>query len=214
MLTLNRPERLNAWTDALEDRYFDLLDTAEADPDVRAVVVTGAGRGFCAGADMRISSLLRGSTLLCCRPDRRRPKRYRSVPQGCQAAPRRLAFVLDGSVDGAPCDSLLRRPVPVVVVRAGRMLRGSGSGLQLSLELRCVRWRPFSDSGRALPASMVTGQGVAVRSTRSSNVDGQVPDDSDPPRRPTRSLGTRPPRLNVGEQPVREMPCLRSAFLR
>ncbi|MBF9071949.1 enoyl-CoA hydratase-related protein [Streptacidiphilus fuscans] len=52
VLTLNRPERLNAWTYALEGRYFDLLDEAEADLDVRAVVVTGAGRGFCAGADL------------------------------------------------------------------------------------------------------------------------------------------------------------------
>jgi enoyl-CoA hydratase/carnithine racemase len=52
ILTLNRPERLNAWTTPLEDRYFDLLDEAEADPEVRAIVVTGAGRGFCAGADM------------------------------------------------------------------------------------------------------------------------------------------------------------------
>lgn len=52
VLTLNRPDRLNAWTDALEQRYFELLDGAESDPDIRAVVVTGAGRGFCAGADM------------------------------------------------------------------------------------------------------------------------------------------------------------------
>lgn len=51
LLTLNRPERLNAWNDELEARYFDLLDIAEMDPDVRVVVVTGAGRGFCAGAD-------------------------------------------------------------------------------------------------------------------------------------------------------------------
>jgi enoyl-CoA hydratase/carnithine racemase len=52
VLTLNRPDRLNAWNDAMEQRYFALLDQAEADPDVRVVVVTGAGRGFCAGADM------------------------------------------------------------------------------------------------------------------------------------------------------------------
>jgi enoyl-CoA hydratase/carnithine racemase len=52
LLTLNRPDRLNAWTGPLEQRYFDLLDEAGADPDVRAIVVTGAGRGFCAGADM------------------------------------------------------------------------------------------------------------------------------------------------------------------
>ena len=52
ILTLNRPERLNAWNNELEERYFALLDEAEADPAVRAIVVTGAGRGFCAGADM------------------------------------------------------------------------------------------------------------------------------------------------------------------
>jgi enoyl-CoA hydratase/carnithine racemase len=52
VLTLNRPERLNSWTDALEERYYDRLDAGEDDPEVRAIVVTGAGRGFCAGADM------------------------------------------------------------------------------------------------------------------------------------------------------------------
>jgi enoyl-CoA hydratase/carnithine racemase len=52
VLTLNRPERLNAWTDELEARYFALLDAAEHDREVRAIVVTGSGRGFCAGADM------------------------------------------------------------------------------------------------------------------------------------------------------------------
>ncbi len=52
LLTLNRPDRLNAWTGELATRYFTLLDEAAADPDVRAIVVTGAGKGFCAGADM------------------------------------------------------------------------------------------------------------------------------------------------------------------
>lgn len=50
-LALNRPDRLNAWTDELGRRYFDLLEEAERDPSVRVIVVTGAGRGFCAGAD-------------------------------------------------------------------------------------------------------------------------------------------------------------------
>lgn len=52
LLTLNRPERLNAWNGDLAGRYFELLDQAAADPDVKVIVVTGAGRGFCAGADM------------------------------------------------------------------------------------------------------------------------------------------------------------------
>lgn len=52
IITFNRPDRYNAWSNALEDQYFAALSAAEADPEVRAIVVTGAGRGFCAGADM------------------------------------------------------------------------------------------------------------------------------------------------------------------
>ena len=51
-LTWNRPERNNGWTYALERRYFELLDRAADDPDVRAIVVTGAGRSFCPGLDL------------------------------------------------------------------------------------------------------------------------------------------------------------------
>ena len=52
VLELHRPHRLNAWNDDLEDAYFDALAAADDDPEVRAVVVTGAGRAFCAGADV------------------------------------------------------------------------------------------------------------------------------------------------------------------
>jgi enoyl-CoA hydratase/carnithine racemase len=51
LVTLNRPERLNAWTARMEVEYRAALAEADGDPDVRVVVVTGAGRGFCAGAD-------------------------------------------------------------------------------------------------------------------------------------------------------------------
>jgi enoyl-CoA hydratase/carnithine racemase len=54
VITLNRPDRLNAWTGELGHAYFDRLDEAVADPDVGAIVVTGSGRGFCAGADMAV----------------------------------------------------------------------------------------------------------------------------------------------------------------
>ena len=64
LLTLNRPERLNAWTGELENRYFDRLDECAADPDVKVIVVTGAGRGFCAGADM---DMLQGDRCRRCR---------------------------------------------------------------------------------------------------------------------------------------------------
>ncbi|MGW0410444.1 enoyl-CoA hydratase/isomerase family protein [Streptomyces collinus] len=51
-VTLDRPEALNALTPALRDRLIELLAQASADRDVRAVVLTGTGRGFCAGADL------------------------------------------------------------------------------------------------------------------------------------------------------------------
>jgi enoyl-CoA hydratase/carnithine racemase len=50
-VTLNRPERLNALTPAMRVQYIGALRRLDADPSVRVVVVTGAGRGFCSGAD-------------------------------------------------------------------------------------------------------------------------------------------------------------------
>jgi len=51
-LTLNRPERLNAFNVALLEALFKAIERAGAEPDCRAVLITGAGRGFCAGADL------------------------------------------------------------------------------------------------------------------------------------------------------------------
>jgi enoyl-CoA hydratase/carnithine racemase len=56
IVSLNRPDVLNAMTHSMAVGYGDALRAADADPQVRAVVVTGAGRGFCAGADLGILS--------------------------------------------------------------------------------------------------------------------------------------------------------------
>jgi len=53
LLTLNRPERLNAWTPRMSVELAHAIEAANADPEVGAIVLTGAGRGFCAGADMQ-----------------------------------------------------------------------------------------------------------------------------------------------------------------
>ena len=52
VLTLNRPDRMNAWTKGMEDALRAAFARAEADPAVRVLLLTGAGRAFCAGADM------------------------------------------------------------------------------------------------------------------------------------------------------------------
>jgi len=63
LLTLNRPDRLNAWTAEMQVLYFDLLEECAVSDEVRAVVLTGAGRGFCAGADMQNLQALAGGEL-------------------------------------------------------------------------------------------------------------------------------------------------------
>ena len=51
-ITLNRPDRLNAWTAKMADELIEAFDRADDDDDVRAVIMTGAGRAYCAGADL------------------------------------------------------------------------------------------------------------------------------------------------------------------
>ncbi|MCY1236823.1 putative enoyl-CoA hydratase echA8 [compost metagenome] len=63
-VTLNRPERMNAWTATLTGELREALRLADNDPEVRCIVLTGAGRAFCAGAEMsRLSALQQGQTL-------------------------------------------------------------------------------------------------------------------------------------------------------
>ena len=51
-ITLNRPDRLNAYTGQMQSNLIEAFDKAGKDDDIRAIIVTGAGRGFCAGADL------------------------------------------------------------------------------------------------------------------------------------------------------------------
>ena len=76
-ITLNRPEKLNAFTGTMMNEMIDAFDRADKDDDVRAIIVTGAGRAFCAGADLSsggdtFDRAARGRTAPM--PDRRRSR--------------------------------------------------------------------------------------------------------------------------------------------
>ncbi|HEV3049018.1 MAG TPA: enoyl-CoA hydratase/isomerase family protein, partial [Longimicrobium sp.] len=55
-ITLNRPDRLNAFAGTMRDDLHDAIDRAASSADVRVLVITGAGRGFCTGADVEVMS--------------------------------------------------------------------------------------------------------------------------------------------------------------
>jgi enoyl-CoA hydratase/carnithine racemase len=68
-ITLNRPDRMNAWTPVMEREVRAAMEAAAGDGEIRVIVLTGAGRGFCAGADMQVlqtidpSDIRRGASL-------------------------------------------------------------------------------------------------------------------------------------------------------
>ena len=70
-LTLNRPEKLNAFTGTMMNEMIDVFTRANGDDDVRAIVVTGAGRAFCAGADLSAGAATFDYDARADRPDRK-----------------------------------------------------------------------------------------------------------------------------------------------
>ncbi|MEV0297533.1 enoyl-CoA hydratase-related protein [Nocardia sp. NPDC050710] len=152
ILTFNRPDRLNAWNDTLEQRYFELLDAAENNPEVRAIVVTGAGRGFCAGADMDDLRQASGATDIQM-PERTRPREFPlSVRKPLIAAINGAAAGL-GLIEALYCDLRFSTPdakFTTAFVRRGLIaeygiawllprLIGRGRALDLLLSGRVIR---------------------------------------------------------------------------
>ena len=85
-ITLNRPDRLNAWTREMGEGWSSSLRQAAADPEVRAVVVTGAGKGFCAGADMSLLESIGGGAAVVGEERRVLPTEAIEVPKPVIAA--------------------------------------------------------------------------------------------------------------------------------
>lgn len=125
LITLNRPDRLNAWTGAMTASMRRAIGDAVADPEVRVIVITGAGRGFCAGADMNLLQELGGQ------PKGERVDRTHSddargaampSPSGIDVAslyPRRYGY-------------LLAAPKPIIAA-----INGPCAGLGLVVALYC-----------------------------------------------------------------------------
>jgi methylglutaconyl-CoA hydratase len=107
-LTLNRPDKRNALSASLVEALHQALESADLDPEVRVVVITGAGKDFCAGADLE--ELLASAD---------------AAPEANEAAALRL---------GGLFSRLRQLPKPVVAVVRGRALAG-GAGLMAACDI-------------------------------------------------------------------------------
>jgi enoyl-CoA hydratase/carnithine racemase len=110
-MTLNRPERLNALGDTLRQDLYDAIMRASGDPDVRVIVLTGAGRGFCSGGDVKAMN------------EAKRANRGRPLME--QVAPIRDQVIL----------AMRQAPQPIIAAVNGPAA-GAGMNLALACDMR------------------------------------------------------------------------------
>ena len=98
-IELNRPERVNAWNDQFSVDLLAAIQAVTEDPDVRAVLVTGAGRGFSSGADLKASLADTGEGGV---PDvySRLTKRYHPIIVGVREMPKPVVAAVHGAAAG------------------------------------------------------------------------------------------------------------------
>jgi 2-(1,2-epoxy-1,2-dihydrophenyl)acetyl-CoA isomerase len=101
LVTLNRPQALNSFTRQMHQDLWAALDQVEADGSIRAVVLTGAGRGFCAGADLAEFDFAPGPDLVSApTPARSSSRPSTPRPAACRTAVPTIAAV-NGVAAGA-----------------------------------------------------------------------------------------------------------------
>jgi enoyl-CoA hydratase/carnithine racemase len=103
-ITLNRPDRLNAWTAKMHREVKSAMRAASGDEDVRVIVLTGAGRGFCAGADMEalqgIQSSGRGAQDAEAPFDPDAPEDFRKTYSYFPSVPKPIVAAVNGACAG------------------------------------------------------------------------------------------------------------------
>jgi 2-(1,2-epoxy-1,2-dihydrophenyl)acetyl-CoA isomerase len=102
VLTLNRPERLNAIDNAMRMEIEDVMRKAEADRDVWTIIVTGAGRGFCSGADLKARAEAEKRGEAAAQPPLFEPRYYYSIAFSELTKP--VIAAVNGVTRGAGCN--------------------------------------------------------------------------------------------------------------
>jgi enoyl-CoA hydratase len=177
LITLNRPERLNALTRESVAELNAALDALAADPGCRAVVITGAGRGFCSGQDMNASNARNESGASGVIEKLHWQERFSGMGARLRAMPQLVVAAVNGPAVGAgmaialSADIRLANPSARFLVAAVRIgLTGGESGLSYLLPRLIGASRAFDIllTGRAIEADEAERWGL-VRSISDSD---------------------------------------------
>jgi enoyl-CoA hydratase/carnithine racemase len=176
-LTLNRPERNNGWTRDLESALHDLLGQASESPDVRAIVITGAGRSFCPGLDAEELDRVSQPGVGFDNSSRRPLTLPTFVPKpivcaingGCAGLGLILALMSDirfAATDAKITTAFVRRGLPAEEAVSWMLPRivGHATALDLLLSSRVVRGEEAAAIGlvhRAVPAGELLPSALA-----------------------------------------------------
>jgi 2-(1,2-epoxy-1,2-dihydrophenyl)acetyl-CoA isomerase len=104
VITLNRPDRLNAFNDAMHEALRQALEEIEAGADCRALMITGAGRGFCAGQDLNDRLVQPGEKMP---PSTSLEQHYNPLVRKLRALPFPVVAAVNGVAAGAGCNIAL-----------------------------------------------------------------------------------------------------------
>jgi 2-(1,2-epoxy-1,2-dihydrophenyl)acetyl-CoA isomerase len=178
-IVLNRPEALNAWTRRLGDDMLAALEQAAAEPDVRVIVFTGAGRAFSSGADLKSGELHPDGRLNVIGPLR---ESFNPLIARLRSVPKPVIAKVNGPAVGIGCSLALAADLVVAAESAYFLLAfvniglGLDGGASLTLPLRGGHARAFEMAylGDRVPAGRALEWGLVNQVVADDQLDEAV----------------------------------------
>jgi 2-(1,2-epoxy-1,2-dihydrophenyl)acetyl-CoA isomerase len=179
-VTLDRPERLNAWTGELANQLLEILNGVDSDPGVRAVVITGAGRAFSAGADLKAGAPLTPGG----KPDvvSRLRTAYNPVIARVRTLPKPVIAAVNGPAAGIGCSLALACDLVIAAEAAYFLMSfvniglGLDGGASATLAARVGHARAFEIAalGERISAARALEWGLINRVVEDAELDAAV----------------------------------------
>ena len=191
ILTLNRPDRLNAFSTPMTSALAEAFATIETDTSIRAVLITGAGRGFCAGQDLSERTVNPGSAPVDVGASIE--KRYNPLVRRMRALPKPIVVAVNGVAAGAGANFALQGDI-VLAAKSAKFIQAfvkiglmpdCGGTWSLTHLVGEARAKGLAMLGDALTAEQAAQWGLIWRALEDSELMGEA-------RRLATHLSTQP----------------------